>query len=255
MVSDLIDKMIEKNPRDEPKLKDLKASIDENFVNDGPGDCKTLIDYFTDQLEPKKANIDFLRMLTSLLRNRDCTDSKLFYLSSKYLHELAPTSESALNLAIMEFNASKFSSAAEYYQQAINLETDENKKADYYFGLAACYSELNNKPKSRELALKASQIRPNWGEPYILIGQLYASSRDECSSIKLPNSIYWVAVDKFVKAKTIDPSVEEKANKLILSYSGYFPDKEKAFFEDVTEGNSFLVGCWINETTKVRFNN
>jgi tetratricopeptide (TPR) repeat protein len=255
MVTTLVDEMIKKDPRKEKGLRDLKASIDENFVNDGPGDCKTLIDFFSVQVEPKKTDPDFLRMLTTLLRNRNCTDSELFYSASKYLHEQAPTAESALNIAIMEFNKQKFESAATYYQQAINLETTEDKKADYYFGMAACNSELKNKVKSRELALKASAIRPSWGEPYILIGQLYADSRNDCSSITLPNAIYWVAVDYFIKAKTVDLSVEEKANKLILVYSGYFPNKEEAFFQNVTEGNSYSVGCWINETTKARFNN
>ncbi len=257
MVSELLDHLIsiEKNPRKVKVLEDLKLSVDENFVNDGPGDCQTLISFFEEQLEPKKDDVNFLRMLTSLLRNRDCTNSELFYLASKYLHNLSPTAESALNLAIMEFTDGKYQGAIDYYQQAINLETTEDKKADYYFGMAAGYSKLDSKSKSRELALKAASIRPSWGEPYILIGQLYADSKNECGSITLPNAIYWVAVDMFKKAKSIDPSVEEKANKLILSYSNYFPNKEEAFFQNVTEGNNFSVGCWINETTIARFNN
>ena len=121
--------------------------------------------------------------------------------------------------------------------------------------MAACNNEMNNNLKARELALKAVSIRTNWGEPHILIGQLYADSKSSCSSISLPNAVYWVAVDMFLKAKTIDPSVEEKANKLILAYSKYFPNKEEAFFQNVTEGNSYSIGCWINETTKARFNN
>jgi tetratricopeptide (TPR) repeat protein len=193
-------------------------------------------------------------MLTSLLRGRDCTESDLFYTASENLHRLSPTAESALNIAILAFHAEKFVDAVEYYQQAINLETNENNKADYYFGLAACHLELNNKEKARTYAQKASALRSNWGEPFILIGQLYASSKNECSSLSLPNSIYWVAVDMFVKAKNIDPSVKEKANKLILSYSNYFPNKEEAFFQDVTEGENYSIGCWINETTTARFN-
>jgi hypothetical protein len=113
---------------------------------------------------------------------------------------------------------------------------------------------LNDKPTAREFAEKALSIRSEWGEPYILIGQLYADSKDLCSTIKLPNSIYWAAVDQFNKAKAVDPSVAEKANALILAYSRYYPNKEEAFFENVHEGNTFTVGCWINETTKARFN-
>jgi tetratricopeptide (TPR) repeat protein len=254
LVSENIDGQLEKKPNDKG-LKDLKISINDNFVNEGPGECETLVAYFEDKIMSKKEDIDFLRMLTSLLRNRDCTNSELFYNASKDLHQLVPTAESALNLAIMDFKKGEFKGSSDFYQQAINLETDEDKKADYYFGMAACNNEMKNKQKARELALKAASVRAGWGEPYILIGQLYADSKSECSSISLPNAVYWIAVDMFVKAKTLDSSVEEKANKLILAYSKYFPNEEEAFFQNVTEGNTYSIGCWINETTKARFNN
>ena len=249
-----IDEQLAKKPSDRD-LQDLKLNINDNFINQGPGNCDTLVTYFEQQIEGRKEDTDFLRMLTTLLRNRECTDAELFYNASRSLHKLAPTAESALNLAIMDFKKGSFSSSSDYYQQAVNLETDADKKADYYFGMAACNNEMNNRQKARELALKAASIRTTWGEPYILIGQLYADSKSDCSGISLPNAVYWAAVDMFLKAKTIDPSVEEKANKLILTYSKYFPNKEEAFFQNVTEGNSYSIGCWINETTTARFNN
>ena len=252
MASSIIDEKLVSKPGS--SLDELKLAVDDNFVQNGPSECDTLIAYFEKELSSKQDNIGFLRMLTSLLRNRDCTNSDLFYNSSKNLHTLSPTSESALNIAILAFSSKKYQEAVDYYQQALNLETEEDKKADYYFGLAACYSELNNKTKARNYAYKSNEIRPAWGEPFILIGQMYATSKDECNSISLPNAIYWIAVDMFIKAKKIDPLVQEKANKLILSYSPHFPDKEKAFFENVTEGDEYLIGCWINETTTARFN-
>lgn len=254
LVSENINAQLEKKPSDKD-LPGLKLSINENFINEGPGKCETLVTYFEKEIGSKEDDIDFLRMLTTLLRNRECTESELFYNASEKLHKLAPTAESALNLAIMDFKKRNFTGSSEYYQQAVNLETNEDKKADYYFGMAACNNEIGNKQKSRELARKAASVRKSWGEPYILIGQLYADSKSDCASISLPNAVYWVAVDMFLKAKTIDPAVEEKANKLILSYSKYFPNKEEAFFQNVTEGNSYSIGCWINETTKARFNN
>ncbi len=253
LVSSIIDEKLTLKPNN-PGLKEIKLAIDDNFVKEGPGDCDTLIAYFEKELSSKQENIEFLRMLTSLLRNRDCTNSDLFYSSSKNLQTLSPTAESALNIAILAFSSKKYQEAIDYYQQALNLETEEDKKADYYFGLAASYSELNNNEKARNLALKAIEIRPEWGEPFILIGQMYATSKNECSSISLPNSVYWIAVDMFIKAKKIDPSVQEKANKLILSYSKYFPNKEEAFFQNVFEGAKYMIGCWINETTTARFN-
>jgi len=54
------------------------------------------------------------------------------------------------------------------------------------------------------------------------------------------------------KAKAVDPSVEELARTKINTFSQYFPLKETTFFYDLAEGDSYTVGCWINETTKVR---
>ena len=128
------------------------------------------------------------------------------------------------------------------------------KKADYYLGLALTQSKLGQYSDSRDNALKAEQLHPNWGEPYILIGQIYAESQNQCSNITLPASVFWVAVDKFTEAKKVDPTVEEKANKLIITYSKYYPKKEDAFFQNVHEGDTYTVGCWINEKTTARFN-
>ena len=253
LVSDLLDQKIAERPT--KKIKDLKAAIDENFIKEGPNQCDELISYFEPQLEKKKEDAEFLNTLTTLLRERDCAESELFYNASKLLHPLEPTAESALNLAILSYTKDEYNLSIDYYEQALTMESDEDKKADYLFGIAACHDGLGDKIKAREFARKASALRPDWGEPFILIGQLYANSKDNCNTIKLPNSVYWAAVDQFNKAKTADPAVLEKANSLILTYSRYFPNKENAFFENVTEGDTFVVGCWINETTKARFNN
>ena len=40
--------------------------------------------------------------------------------------------------------------------------------------------------------------------------------------------------------------------KEIATYSKYLPTIENAFFYKVKEGSVYQVGCWINESTKVR---
>ena len=53
-------------------------------------------------------------------------------------------------------------------------------------------------------------------------------------------------------SKNMDSSVAELANKKIASYSKYLPTNEDAFFNGYKEGDTYTVGCWINESTKVR---
>jgi hypothetical protein len=50
----------------------------------------------------------------------------------------------------------------------------------------------------------------------------------------------------------VDPALTEDADKRIKTYSVYFPPTEVLFFYNMNEGDSYTVGCWINETTTVR---
>lgn len=251
-VTEVIDVMIAKKPTDS-RLKSLKDVLNENFVEQGPGKCETLIDYFAKEHETKKDDVGFLKMLTSLLRERECTNSELFFTAAKDLHAKEPSAESAINIAQLARDKGEYAEAISYYNMALELETEEDKKADYYFGIAIANQKLKSYSASRDAALKAAALRPGFGEPYILIGQLYADSKDVCSKISLPSAIYWVAVDMFIKSKTVDPTLADQVNKLISSYSKYYPNKEQAFFLGITEGKSYKIECWINTSTTARF--
>ena len=96
-------------------------------------------------------------------------------------------------------------------------------------------------------------IRSNWGKPVILIGDIYAAASKDCgSNIFEQGMVFSAAIDKFIQAKNIDSSLADAANKKIATYSKYLPSNEDAFFSGATEGSAYQVGCWINESTKVR---
>ena len=102
--------------------------------------------------------------------------------------------------------------------------------------------------------MEATKIRPEWGEPYLYIGRLYASSGKKCGPGTGWESqvVTWVAIDMFQKAKSVDPEVADKANKLIGQYSQYYPTKEDCFFRQLKAGDPFKVGCWIQRQTTCR---
>ena len=107
--------------------------------------------------------------------------------------------------------------------------------------------------KARSAATKASELKPDWGQPYLIIGDIYASSASSCGSSSLEQrSVYWVAVDAYSKAKSIDNLLAEKANKRISTWSKQFPSKEDCIWEDLEEGTTYKVGCWISRSTRVR---
>lgn len=132
-------------------------------------------------------------------------------------------------------------------------EIDAESKALAAYNLAVQSAKKNDLAMARKYALEAAGLSPGWGKPYILIGNLYASSSYICDEDELmQKSVFWIAVDQFIKAKAIDTSLTIEANELISTYTQYFPDAEDAFFYGINEGQEYNVDCWINEKTKVR---
>ena len=101
--------------------------------------------------------------------------------------------------------------------------------------------------------LKALKISPNSGKFLLLLGDIYAASAEECGSNSFESAmLYSLAIDKFINAKNTDNTIKDLANKKIASYSKYLPSKEDAFFNNYNEGDTYMIDCWINESTKVR---
>ena len=249
---DILNYKINKEP-DDSTLVILKQSLVDNFTGKPVCDCDELISAFTKKMETSPYNVENLKTITTVLRQSNCTDSELFFKASKNLHDSLPSAESAENIAIMAFIKDKFYEAIKYYNQAIRLENDSLKKAVYYIGLAKSNYKLKNFQNAKSYAQKAINLNNRWGEPYLLIGQIYAESKDEFSGECIPKALFWAAVDKFFEAKKVDPDIENEANNLILTYSKYFPTKEDAFFCGIHEGDTYRIGSWINETTIARF--
>ena len=249
-VSEIIDYNLSKNDKGAERVKE---AVDQNFITSGAATCDALINLYTPKYNAAPDDTELLKNIIKFLDNSSCTESELFFNASASLHKQEPSALSASSLAIMAMGKEDYEAAYGYFNQAIEMETDNERKAEYYYSLAIITNKLKKYSESRQHALDAAKLKPNWGEPYILIGNLYANSMNICSDLKLPKAVFWVAVDMFAKAKQVDPSIADKANELINTYSEYFPNKEEAFFHNIIEGSDFKVECWINTTTKARF--
>ncbi len=166
-----------------------------------------------------------------------------------------PPPAGPLKSAFNAYNEGNYNEAVKLFNDFVQLTDDVEKKAKYTLIVAKVYyGDIKNFSKSRSYALKAAGYKSNWGEPYILIGKLYASSGPLCGPGRGWESqiVTWPAIDKFEYAKKIDPSVGSEANKWIATYKQYMPSKENIFSRLLKAGDSFKVGCWIQESTKIR---
>ena len=161
-----------------------------------------------------------------------------------------------LSEAYTFYRNGEYANAIAKFDEYLSTETDLEKKAKTQLIVAKIYyRDIKNFPKARKYAREAASSKPNWGEPYILIGKLYASSGPICGPGTGWDSqiVTWPAIDKWQYARKIDPSVAGEANKLINTYAKYMPAIEEVFSRpNVTEGGPFYVGCWIKENTTVR---
>ncbi len=234
-------------------LELVKQGIVKGFVDSGVGDCKTLTDFYGGRMAENKDNKAFLNDVVAALAAVGCTESDLYFTAAENLYRLEPSANAALGLAGRSLKSDNYDAAIKYYQEAADLETDKSKSSNHLMQLARIFANKNSYAKARQTAYDALKYNPNNGEAYILIGQLYAASAQTIFSETAKRGlVFCAAVDKLIKAKSVDPNVAGEANRLINQYSSYYMDTENAFMMGIKAGESVFIPGWIGETTTVR---
>ena len=252
-VSDFTDHAI-KGGKHVDEFKEMKTEIDAMFFNSGVADCQTLDKLLTAKLNASPDDLENLKSISSLLRRNECVDLPLFSSVAEKLYQLEPTADAAYSLAVMFLRDKDYDKAGEYLKEAIEKSDNNEDKSGYYIRLAQM--EMGKKQFSgvKKNALESLKLNPKNGAALILIGQAYAFYAPSYGKDAFDHaSVYLAAVDKFNRAKQVDPSVAAEANKWIKDSSQRFPSKDEAFFRSITEGASIKLGSWINETTTARF--
>ena len=253
-VNDLLEKIAEnKDLKSSEAAATLKPSLEYLFAQSGAADCNTLDGLYKDKITQNISNYDYLSNVVNFYKRVSCTESEIYFKAAVAAHKIQPTAESANACAEMSFKKKDLSKAISFYEEATKLEANKNDKAEYQYKIAQLYSNMDNNSRAREAARNAIEFNPNNGKPYILIGKLYAGSSNIFDDPVLRKTVFWAAVDKFQRARSVDSSVADEAGDLIRRYSVYFPSKDDMFFKpELGEGKSFYVGGWIGESTTCR---
>lgn len=228
-------------------------------------DCEYFKGIYMSDYEEGKDDVTIVKTVYSRLKKRKCTDEDPFIMELKEQYKvlaaaantMAQDSFNANNPAVVaknRYDAGDYTIAIEKWEEAIAAEADPNKQATYLFRIASTQGrKLKQYTKARTTARKAAKTRPNWGRPFMLIGDLYASSARRCGDDWNQRLAILAAIDKYSYAKSIDPEVADEARKRIGKYNQSRPEKAEGFSRSIKEGASASVGCWIGETVKVRF--
>jgi len=263
----IADHNIAKSDNLSPSYQQAKESMNATFskIERDIFDC----DYFKIKLRPDydadPNNVEVIKKTLAILKGQGCTPGDPFYdeLDGKWKKYAAEENARLQNeydqnnpnrMAKKLYDAGDFKGAAEKYQQAIDSESDPEKKSGYMFSLASIqFRKLKQYSKARTTAREAAKVRPGWGRPYMLIGDMYGSTARNCGDSWNQRLAILAAMDKYSYAKQVDPSQADEANKRLSKYRASMPAQDEGFMRGVKAGQTQRVGCWIGETVTVQF--
>jgi len=235
----------------------IKAQANLDKLSEVCMDCKTLLDMYQKNFQNKKTDAEWVKKAAENLERKEChkkeefkTEQVLGFIFEENA-KLSGTADAFYKLAVFYLNINQNTNGENYLQKSIELEEDPEKKAQYLYLKATIRFQAKDYIEARNLAKKAAQLKPNWGDPYILIGDMYRLSScgdDACSK----GGPVWAAVDKYIYARQIDPSCGDKVAPRLASAQSLYPSQSECFFLDLRDGDSFRVNCWVDESTTVR---
>jgi len=219
--------------------------------------CEVLEEVYSKKLETSKDDISAINKMVMTMYKGGCLSSPVFKEALQVLHNANPNRNTAFwmgNLSLKSYvstnDNSEMEAAINYLQSAVSLSETNEQRADANYTLAVAYQIKGSFSEARNAAYAALKADPNMGKAYILIGKLYAVSAGRCSGEDLPLACCWAAADKYAKAVAVDPSCanEAAAERAKLR----FPSKDELFKRGLKSGDTYRIGCWIQETTTIR---
>jgi tetratricopeptide (TPR) repeat protein len=253
IASEIADYNIANNPKKKASYQSTKENFEKIFTDSDAASCENLIALYTPKFEAEPTNAELLEKITTILSDRECKDSELFAKASENLYKVSPTPKAAYMLAELFKSKGEYAKAKKYYLEASNNETNLEDKSNMLVALSYL---MNGNIKSPQEAVKyakqAISANPKNGNAYMILGLSYASIQKYGPNDLTAKAVYWIAVDNFVKAKRVDPTLAEKANNYIKVYSQYFIENKRAFFYDLQDGQTYKFDGWIKESTTVR---
>ena len=148
-----------------------------------------------------------------------------------------------------------YATAIKFFEEAVTMETDPATKAEDYYMMGLLSYDQNSYSKAREYCRKAIAENANYGNPWMLIGKMYAATAKSVypDDAVMARAVYYAAIDKFEKARQVDETCAEEAASLISSYRAHLPSNEEIFMHpDLEKGKSVTIGGWIGESVVVR---
>lgn len=220
-----------------------RERVEKDLLRNVTVDCE----FVQTKLGPKfetAPNAKIATQISRLLISNKCISNDLFLSTSEFLLAEEATVERLTLTGKVYKKMDNMDSAFAKFEQAVVLEEDLTKKADLLYEMAVMKKNKGLLTDARSLAYQSLEASPEATENYILIGDMYFTSYNTCSSNdELTNrATYLAAYKMYQKAGDATKMANAKAQ---------FPSMEDVFLRGKKVGDEIKVNCWINETVKI----
>ena len=245
-VNDIIDYKIGLGKNVE-RLETYRDNIDKLLTATVTVDCAFVEANLAPKVEANPSDLKMAKKVFQLLLTGRCSDSPYFITTAQIINEAEPNYGMAIVIAKKLSAEKKYSEAEVYYNQALELTDDNTKKGGVQLDMAKMHVARGNKSQARSNALRAIQFDPSISrEAYTLVGHLYMGSYDSCrkgiSKVE-DRGVFLAAYEMYRKAGNGEGMSNAK---------GQFPSIEEIFELGLSEGETFKVGCWVNEVVTIQ---
>ena len=228
------------------RLKIILDKINELLVQTIDVDCEFVKNTLGPKLEAEPDNLKLAKNILRLSFAGKCMELEVSIKAAKIVQKNEPRFGLAKLIGQSAAARKDYVTAVTYLEESIELTDDNTQKGDSYYALAIIQSNLDRNVSARDFARKAVSADPTKKEAYKLIGNLYYNSFNDCKKGVNPihdKAIYIAAYDMFKRAG--DSSGMSRARQ-------QFPTMEEIFTWDMKVGDTYKVGCWINQTVSIQ---
>lgn len=227
----------------------ISGSIDSKLGD--RANCENLIPLYEKGFEENKTNAVLLQRAAGKMSEKDCTDDPLFFKLVNAYHELSPSANSAYYLGILKDKEGNSSEAISFYKQAIDLETDNFKKARLNKRIGLKLKAKGSYGQARNFFRQSLRLNPSDGSPHLSIAAMYAASANSCGESQFDKrAVYWLAAEEARKAARVDPTLSGKSSQSVANYMAKAPQKSE-IFSSGRAGETIKIACWIGTSVTV----
>lgn len=213
--------------------------------------CENLIPLYTRNYEANKNDGLWLQRAMNRLFTKECTDDPLFVKIVAQKNSLEPNASTAYYLGILKDKEGDSAAALTYYNQAVDLETDNFEKAKILYRIASGFKNKRSYGQARTYYQKVLAANPSYGRAHLAISQMYANSANSCGIDNFSKrAVYWLAASEARKAGRVDPNLKKSASNQAANYLSKAPTKSE-IFDKGNSGETIKIGCWIGRSVKV----